>query len=132
MSRRRGSIRLSLGPLPPRARCRSPGSPDEVIADRRLVITKSVLAYRVVHTKLTVIPLTRALSLARWTERLAAEAPYPAGGPEARLRWSSACPANLTTDPVERIVVVMKDGATREAPLAAVLFDQLARITAWR
>src|ERR1700740_2682947 len=123
MSRRRGSIRLSLGPLPPHARCRSPGSPDEIIADRRLVRTKSVFAYQVVHTKFTVIPLTScALSLARWTERLAAEAPYLAGGPEARLRWSSACPANLTTDPVERIVVVMKDGATREAPLAAVLF----------
>jgi len=34
-SRRRGSIRLSLGPLPPRQLSIS-GSPDEVIADRRL------------------------------------------------------------------------------------------------
>ena len=41
-------------------------------------------------------------------------------------------PANLTSDPVERVVVVMKDGAAREAPLAAVLFDQLARVAAGR
>jgi hypothetical protein len=50
-----------------------------------------------------------------------------------RRRWFSAgCPASLATDPVERVVVVMKDGATREAPLAAVLFDQLARVAAGR
>ena len=29
-----------------------------------------------------------------------------------------------------RVVVVMKDGAVREAPLAAVLFDQFARVAA--
>ena len=33
---------------------------------------------------------------------------------------------------VERVVVVMKDGAAREAPLAAVLFDQLAGVAAGR
>ena len=48
-----------------------------------------------------------------------------------RLRWSSARPASLTTDPVERVVVVMKNGAARKAPLA-VLFDQLARVAAGR
>src|SRR5215471_10281050 len=41
-------------------------------------------------------------------------------------------PVSLATDPVERVVVVMKDGAAREAPLAAVLFDQLARVAAGR
>ena len=49
-----------------------------------------------------------------------------------RLRWSSDCPASLTTVPVERVVVVMKDGAAREAPLAAVLFDQLGDVAAGR
>jgi hypothetical protein len=54
----------------------------------------------------------------------------PTGGP---LKWSSAgCPTSLATDPVERVVVVMKDGAAREAPLAAILFDQLARVAAGR
>jgi len=41
-------------------------------------------------------------------------------------------PASLATDPIERVVVVMKDGAAREAPWAAVLFNQLARVTAGR
>ena len=55
-----------------------------------------------------------------------------AGGTEAAemvLRWLTVC---LATDPVERVVVVMKDSAVREAPLAAVPFDQLARIAAGR
>jgi hypothetical protein len=39
---------------------------------------------------------------------------------------------SLATYPIERVVVVMKDGAAREAPLAAVLFDQLARVAAGR
>ena len=46
--------------------------------------------------------------------------------------WSSTCPASLATDPVERVVVVMKNDAAREAPLAAILFDQLARVAAGR
>ena len=37
---------------------------------------------------------------------------------------------SLAVNPVERVVVVMKDGAARKAPLAAVLFDQLARVAA--
>jgi hypothetical protein len=50
-----------------------------------------------------------------------------------RLKWSSAgCRAILATDPIERVVVVMEDGAAREAPLAAVLFDQLALVAAGR
>ena len=44
----------------------------------------------------------------------------------------TAEPAARATDPVERVVVVMKDDAAREAPLAAVLFDQLARVAAGR
>ena len=39
---------------------------------------------------------------------------------------------SLAIDTVERVVVVMKDGAAREAPLAGVLFDQLARVAARR
>ena len=39
---------------------------------------------------------------------------------------------SLAIDTVERVVVVMKDGAAREAPLAGVLFDQLARVAAGR
>ena len=39
---------------------------------------------------------------------------------------------SLAIDTVERGVVVMKDGAAREAPLAGVLFDQLARVAAGR
>ena len=38
----------------------------------------------------------------------------------------------LATDPLERVVVVMKDGAAREAPLAVVLFDQVAFVAAGR
>jgi hypothetical protein len=48
------------------------------------------------------------------------------------MRWFSACPASLATDPVKRIVVVMKDGAAREAPLIAAVFDQLTHIAAGR
>ena len=44
-------------------------------------------------------------------------------GPEAAERVLRL-PRELTTGPVERVVVVMKDGAAREAPLAAVLLDQ--------
>ena len=39
---------------------------------------------------------------------------------------------SLAIDTVERVVVVMKDGAAREAPLTGVLFDQLARVAAGR
>ena len=48
--------------------------------------------------------------------------------------WDSsfACPASLAADPVKRIVVVMKDGPAREAPLTAVVFDPLARVAAGR
>src|SRR5207248_11564881 len=45
--------------------------------------------------------------------------------------WSCV-PASLATDPVERVVVVMKHRAALEAPLPAVLFDQLARVAAGR
>ena len=45
------------------------------------------------------------------------------------LRWLTR---ELATDPVERVVVVMKDSAAREALLAAVLFDQLAGVAAGR
>ena len=41
-------------------------------------------------------------------------------------------PCDLATDPVERVVVVMKDGTAREAPLAAVVFDQLTDVAAGR
>lgn len=53
---------------------------------------------------------------------------------DRRLRWSSArSPAVLATDPVERVVVVMKDGAAREAAFTTLVFDQLARIAAgWK
>lgn len=40
--------------------------------------------------------------------------------------------AGLATDPLERVVVVVKDGAPREAPLAVVLFDQFALVAAGR
>jgi len=39
---------------------------------------------------------------------------------------------SLAIDPVERVVVVMKDDAARKALLAGVLFDQLARVAAGR
>src|SRR6516162_10194702 len=39
---------------------------------------------------------------------------------------------SLAVDPVERVVVVMKDDTARKAPLAAVRFDQLARVAARR
>ena len=39
---------------------------------------------------------------------------------------------DLAADPVERVIVVMKDSAAREAPLAAVFFDQLAGVAAGR
>ena len=41
-------------------------------------------------------------------------------------------PASLATKLVERVVVVMKDGAACEAPSAVVLFNQLARVAAGR
>jgi hypothetical protein len=40
--------------------------------------------------------------------------------------------ASLAIDRVERVAVVMKDGAARKAPLAGVVFDQLARVAAGR
>jgi hypothetical protein len=40
---------------------------------------------------------------------------------------------SLAIDPVERVVVVMKDDTARKAPLADVFFDQLARVAAgWK
>jgi hypothetical protein len=42
------------------------------------------------------------------------------------------CASGLATDPLERVVVVVKDGAAREAPLAVVLFDQVAFVAAGR
>ena len=45
------------------------------------------------------------------------------GRGSVRFKGSPRC-LSLATYPIERVVVVMKDGAAREAPLAAVLFDQ--------
>ena len=42
------------------------------------------------------------------------------------------CPPSLVTDPLQRVVMVVKDHAAREAPLAAVVFDQLAPVVAGR
>jgi len=55
------------------------------------------------------------------------------GRGSVRFKGSPRCLClSLATYPIERVVVVMKDGAAREAPLAAVLFDQLTRVAAGR